>query len=659
MPIEVEGPDGTVVEFPDNTPRATIQSVMARQYPKPAAGQRAPAQSADKLPAWMGGGRAQAPRKPAPNPTVGQSLSDSVAAVGGAMFRGFAAFPDMLADAGDAVTRGATSVVSGGLRAVGAGGAADFIERGSPGSKQQFRVGQIPDRLGTPRVAAPGMELAANIFGGSVIPIGPSAPRAAPRFPTRPSTPRYVPGVNADVVEAGARLNVPVRAPDAIPRVRGQMAKIEASPYGGGKIVDALDADKALMQTRLGEVGGAGAPHQSGYGFGEQIQSAGRRFIENSGETKGALYKRAESRAGGARVVPEGAIARVDANIAELEGAGANSNSTVINYLRGLRDDLSKPGGFSITEFQGLRSANSAKIRGDNALTMSDASRRLGDVVGAFTDDASRQLPEPAVGALRTADKYYKGRQDYINGVLKKFMGGRNTPLAPERAAERMSSMAMSRADYDALSGFMAKAEPGERADIAATFAEQLGKGRNGEFGLGSLATNIDKMPANVRTLVFGKDGASALEDLRVLARAKSDTAGGLNNSRSGVVMARQIGTRLASSATAGGVLGGWAGAVLGPVITETAAVIGQRRAANLLLNPQFTKVLRSVGTNPNPAATKVLITRLANLAGRNPAIAEEVAAFAQALTTKVPMQAAAEPGLTGTVTDTGDYSAY
>jgi hypothetical protein len=546
-----------------------------------------------------------------------------------------------------AIERGANALVGkgigAGLDAVGLGGAANWWRRGADINERS--LARTPTTSGAVVAANPDVKnmdptarFLSNIAGSMLVPMGPKANLAsAPRIPARQAALPYAPGVNADVVEAGTRLRVPVRAPDAIPRVRGQMAKIEASPYGGGKIVDALDADKALMQTRLGEVGGAGAPHQSNYGFGEQIQAAGRRFIESSKGTKNALYKRAESRAGGARVVPEGAIARVDANIAELEGAGANSNSTVINYLRGLRDDLSKPGGFSITEFQGLRSANGAKIRGDNALTMSDASRRLGDVVGAFTDDASRQLPEPAVGALRTADKYYKGRQDYINGVLKKFMGGRNTPLAPERAAERMSSMAMSRADYDALSGFMAKAEPGERADIAATFAEQLGKGKNGEFGLGALATNIDKMPANVRTLVFGKDGASALDDLRVLGRAKSDTAGGLNNSRSGVVMARQIGTRLASSATAGGVLGGWVGAVLGPVITETAAVIGQRRAANLLLNPQFTKALRSVGTNPNPAAVKVLGSRLAVVASRNPAIAEEVGAFMQALGVTVP----------------------
>jgi hypothetical protein len=243
-----------------------------------------------------------------------------------------------------AIERGANALVGkgigAGLDAVGLDGAADWWRRGADINERS--LARTPTTSGAVVAANPDVEnmdptarFLSNIAGSMLVPIGPKASIAsAPRIPARQAALPYAPGVNADVVEAGTRLRVPVRAPDAIPRVRGQMAKIEASPYGGGKIVDALDADKALMQTRLGEVGGAGAPHQSNYGFGEQIQAAGRRFIESSKGTKNALYKRAESRAGGARVVPEGAIARVDANIAELEGAGANSNSTVINYLR-------------------------------------------------------------------------------------------------------------------------------------------------------------------------------------------------------------------------------------------------------------------------------------------------------------------------------------
>jgi hypothetical protein len=624
---------------------ATEQQLLAALRAADAAGNH---DDATRIAGMIQAQRQQAPTQPKPR-SGWQQFGDSIVNNVAGAAQGIASIPDAV-----------TEAIGGAARYVAKPGAfaAETLFNGIGRPDLSKRVEQnhrtFDAAMGKPATFSRMIENAAptpqdsagqwarfgsQMLGGAMVPFGPKTAGAAPtRLPPRPNPPRVAPGTNMEVVNAGTRRNVPVRAPDAIPTLRGQMAKVEASPYGGPKVASALDADKALMQTRVAEVGGAGVPHPSNYSFGSQIQNAGQRFIKSSGTTKNALYSRAEHRAGGARVVPSDTIAAVDAHIAELEGAGANSNSSVINYLKGLRDDLSKPGGFSITEFQGLRAANRAKIRGDQALTVSDADRRLGDVLKTFTDDAGNQLPVEAVDALRTADKYYAQRHDYINGVLKKFMGGRNSPLAPERAAGRLTNMGMSKAgvDYTTLSRFMA------RAEIAATFAENLGKGANGEFGLGPLATNIEKMPANVRQLVFGKDGAAALEDLRILARAKSDTSKGLNNSRSGVVMARQIGTRIASSATAGGVLGGWAGAVISPAITETAALVGQRRAANLLLNPQFTKAVRSVGTNPNPAAAKVLMTRLAVVASRNPAIADEIGAFVQAMNTNVPRQLSA-----------------
>lgn len=76
--IEVQGPDGTIVEFPDNTPSATIKAVMAKQYgaPKP--------QTA----------------KPAPKPAPKRSLVDNVT---GFMANVNSQFPlaDELAAAGD------------------------------------------------------------------------------------------------------------------------------------------------------------------------------------------------------------------------------------------------------------------------------------------------------------------------------------------------------------------------------------------------------------------------------------------------------------------------------------------------------------------------------------------------------------------------------
>ena len=114
-----------------------------------------------------------------------------------------------------------------------------------------------------------------------------------------------------------------------------------------------------------------------------------------------------------------------------------------------LRTDLSKPEGFSITEFQGLRSAASKKIKGDNALTASDADRRLGNVVREFTADASDQLPDAASNALDQADNFYAQRQEFIGNTLKTILGTRNNPVKPEDAARRLVAMTHSKGDYD------------------------------------------------------------------------------------------------------------------------------------------------------------------------------------------------------------------
>ena len=37
MAIEVEGPDGVILEFPEGTSRETMRAAMAKRYPKTAA----------------------------------------------------------------------------------------------------------------------------------------------------------------------------------------------------------------------------------------------------------------------------------------------------------------------------------------------------------------------------------------------------------------------------------------------------------------------------------------------------------------------------------------------------------------------------------------------------------------------------------------------
>lgn len=135
--------NGDILEFPDNTPDAVIDRVVKQhiQQAKPQAPR--PTQAA----------------KPQPKPSFLNSMLDSAAAVGGTLWRGAAAIPDMAANVGDAVT--------GGIDAVAHGRMPWEIAQSN---KPKFRLADVPDMLGTARPVAPGVEFAGNVLGGAMVP---------------------------------------------------------------------------------------------------------------------------------------------------------------------------------------------------------------------------------------------------------------------------------------------------------------------------------------------------------------------------------------------------------------------------------------------------------------------------------------------------------
>lgn len=456
------------------------------------------------------------------------------------------------------------------------------------------------------------------------------------------------PDFDPALVRAGERQNIPIRQPDAIPSRRGDTAALETSQRGGPIIQQARANDNALIEQRVGDLGGEGAA-QEPYPLGQQVQGAGRRYIERTGNQKNELYSRAEQLANGQRINPQQAVAAVDRNIAELEASGANTNSAVIGYLRQLREDLSKSDGFSITEFQALRSAANKKIRGDQALTVSDADRRLSDVVRSFSADASEQLPDAASAALDQADTFYAQRQDFINGVLRSVMGTRGNPLPAERAGERLVAMTKGKGDFDRFSRMWGELTSDEQADVAATIAQSLGRKANGEFSVSTLIRSLDpKSGVSPRTarLIFGADGARALSDLRAIAQAKTATATALNNSRTGTVVNR-VGSGLKTLlwGSLGLTAGGPAGAIAAPVGRELLAKWGEERAARALMNPTFTKWLRNAPEATDPRAINAYFRRLEQAAAKSPILAGDVRGLQEALSeafAKSPTRAAA-----------------
>jgi hypothetical protein len=414
------------------------------------------------------------------------------------------------------------------------------------------------------------------------------------------------------VVQAGERQGVPIRQPDARPELRGQYAATESTQAGGPVVRAARAADDAAIEGRISEVGGAGTASDP-YALGSRVQQAGQRYIARTKQQANRLYDRARQASQGQAVEAKDALAAVDANIAELRAAGENSNRGQIAYLEGLREDLSKP--LTIEAVQNLRSNMRGQLSERN-LTGTDAERRVRQVIDAANADLTRELPQEASTALRAADDFYRQRQEFITGTLQQFMGSRGNPLPAETAAKRLVSMAQGKGNFERFSNMWRELEPAEQADAAATIAASLGRRQNGDFSPAILIKSLDpRNGLNPRTarLVFGDEGAQALNDLRAIAQAKNEA------------MNRQSPSGQAISAASGGLktllmgafgfgAGGPGGAAAGAVGREFFARWGEQRAARMLLNPDFTKWLRNAPNTANPQAIDRYFSRLAGI---------------------------------------------
>jgi hypothetical protein len=432
---------------------------------------------------------------------------------------------------------------------------------------------------------------------------------------------------NIDVISAGQRQGVPIRQPDARPSTRADFAAAEASPAGNPAISRTLEADKAAMQGRLQEVGGQGQVRDN-FSSGELVQQAGQRYIARTRSQANALYGRAEQAAGNAAAPPTKAIDAIDRNIADLTANGARTNAGQIRYLEDLKADLAS-GALTIQKLRSIRTNMRGQIN-ERSLTGTDAERRVGEVVDAASDDIAEALQgnPQALSAYKTADAFYRQKQDFIKQVAQKFLGPRDNPISAEQAASRINAMLKEGGDSGRFSRMWKELEPAEQADLRATFAEALGKGRNGEFSLAALATNMRKVNGNTAREVFGQDGLSALRDLQVIARAKADTAGALNSSRTGAVTARQNKFQDIVLGAVGGGVGGVPGALAGVTLRGATSAFSDRRAARLLLNPDFTKWLRQTPNSTSPQVINRHFERLTQAASKEPVFAADAKAL-------------------------------
>lgn len=429
-------------------------------------------------------------------------------------------------------------------------------------------------------------------------------------------------------------------AADLRPGARNVTAFLEASPGGAGPMQGSITAGNEGLEAAVGRVGGGTA--QTPEAIGSMVQDAGRRAITWSRGEKDRLYANAERLAGGTSVRSDNAVQALDGHIAEL-GQTPNANRGILNLLTDMRDDLVDENGavrdLSVDAIRRLRTAMRGEI-GTRNLTMTDAKRRVGDVIDAASNDITGALKTAnprAADAYRRADSFYRERQTYVRDVIRNYLRPRDQPLSGEKAYNRIMTLAGPGGDRRKLVQTMQALSVEERADVASTVASQLGRRTpEDDFSPARFVTQAEKLTPGARLAVFGQEGADAVDDLIRIAAAKRDTAGRLNNTRSGQggnYDRALMGAFSLLGAGGGYAAGGVGGAAAGAIIAGTVKAGALNLSARLLNNPGFVRWLGRAPVAASPAQIAVHLRQLDNLAIRQPAIRGEIGQLQRALT--------------------------
>jgi len=391
----------------------------------------------------------------------------------------------------------------------------------------------------------------------------------------------------------------------------------------------------------------AGNVIPDGENVGNLVRTAAERSIKDSGKAATRAYDKAENLAGNAKVAPTNALASIKGAIGDLtETAGLNSPE--INFLKTLETDFSKD--LSVGALRRART-KMRKLISKGELTFGESEARVLGIMDAAADDIraglSSQGKADAARAFDVADKGYRERMDFINGTLQKLIGRRQDNLAGETIARKLTAMRGKGGDAEGLRKFFNTLAPNEKADIAATVADSLGKNTKGEFSLAYLAKNIENIPASTRATIFGADGAKSLANLKTIATAfdkvKRNTSNtGLGNDWRSILTS--VGVGGGGTAVLGG---GVSGTALAAGVAAGGAKLGRDYiSARMAMSPKFQRWLSKAVIARTPQQIADSMRGLNRIAATEPAIGGEVNALSnyllQAANDTGPMAAAA-----------------
>jgi len=341
------------------------------------------------------------------------------------------------------------------------------------------------------------------------------------------------------------------------------------------------------------------------------------------------VYAAAETAANGAQVPTPATIARIDETLGEWDrvpGGVAGADA-----LRALRNDLARgPDGgstsaqWTVDGLRRLRTSFGDRIESGQRQLREAANR----VWGPLSDDIFRGLrvaglPD-AARLYRQADRQWAQRSEGM--VVIQRLIGRDADLSGDAVAAKIAGM--SKNDHDRLGQALNLIDPLQANAIRGGLVNSLGKrvasqaqGR-GEFSLESFASRWNKMSDQARNSVFAAQTVRDLDDLARLAGSQRQVNRLGNSSRSGVVNQNWREMRAITVEGAALASGVWNPSVwLGLVSSVT--------AGRLLATPGFARMLVRASES---RSMQVVARRLAEIARRNPAAAQDLLEFKKAV---------------------------
>lgn len=449
----------------------------------------------------------------------------------------------------------------------------------------------------------------------------------------------------ANMSASGSRANALAQAGDAEgitinralvePKYTNKVSGVDASAIGGPRLQAGMQKVEGEFGDAVGRIGGGRALDRAQ--LGGVVEGAGERAIEQTGKIAKAKYDRAVNMAGDTKIKPAQAMQKVDEALAKLSETPETFKAEIA-YLQTLKGDLSKD--LSVEGLRRLRTTQRKKISKGDLVFGEDEARVLG-IMDAAADDIRNGLTAAGKGnaakAFDTADKAYRARMDYIKGTVQKVLGKREANKSAEGMAGTFSGM--SKGDVAGLKRFQASLTPEERADVAQTFAHNMGLTGKKDFSVNAFMTATSPKNASDDALraMLGNEGFQSVQNLRLIGQELERVTGAMNSRTSKTAVANGWQGWLWQAALGGGA--GYAGsggdnttALAGAALLAGGKAGREMMTAKMLLNPNITKWLRQAPRTANPRAIDAHFAKLKTIAKTSPAIADDIERFSQSI---------------------------